>query len=230
MLADETPITRTDGGLAIKFNYKWDKSASIYVNSIKDGIGRELLKEKFISGVEYTELDSESTPAAREGYSGGMLSIPLSNLKRRIEVGEILTTDIQFITIDGAATYFSLGEVEEPKRDIQLRMSYTWDEGLGILTAAVENVDRVAIVSLGCNISYTYHNKDYSIVPAVEEIDFGGTSYFYFYPPIGIPFDIHAKAEDANAVKDDTDILNAEVSAKGYRLNKANDLAIGAIA
>lgn len=159
-----------------------------------------------------------------------MLSIPLSNLKRRIEVGEILTTDIQFITVDGASTYFSLGEVEEPKRDIQLRMSYTWDEGLGILTAAVENVDRVAIVSLGCNISYTYHNKDYSIVPAVEEIDFGGTSYFYFYPPIGIPFDIHAKAEDANAVKDDTDILNAEVSAKGYRLNKANDLAIGAIA
>lgn len=95
------------------------------MNSIKDSTGRELLKEKIISGIQYADLNSESLPAARSGYSGGMVSIPLSILKRRIEKGETLNADIQFTTVDGAATSFTLGEVQEPKRDIQLSMSYT---------------------------------------------------------------------------------------------------------
>lgn len=229
-IQDETPITKTDGGMVIKFNYIWDKTASINVNSIKDASGRELVKKPFTTRIEYATLDSGTLPEARTGYTGGKINIPLGNLKRRIEVAEVLSGDIEFKTVDGAITKMELGEVQEPHRDIELSMSYTWDEELGLLKVSVINVDEVEIIELGCNITYIYHNKVYALPPIAEEIDLEDTSFFWFYPPIGIPFDIHAKAEDEDNIKDDTDILNASVSARGYRMNKADSLTIGAVA
>lgn len=195
-----------------------------------DAQGRELLKKALNLPVEFADLDAQSIPASRTGYASGKIELPVGSLKRRVEQGENLTTDIQFVTIDGASTSFTLGQVQEPYRDIHLSMTYSFDSGLGIVKADVVNVDAVPIVSLGANVTYVYHGKVYSIPPVAEEINFLGTSSFYFYAPIGIPFDIHASAEDANALKDNTDILNAQVSASGWRLNKEDDVTYGAIA
>lgn len=45
-----------------------------------------------------------------------------------------------------------------------------------------------------------------------------------------MPFSVCAKAEDANDFKDDVELNDISVSASGYRLNKADDIAIGAVA
>jgi len=55
-----------------------------------------------------------------------------------------------------------------------------------MLRVAAANNEQNALYDIGCNVSYTYNDKVYSIAPFYKEIDLEGTSTFYFYPPIGI--------------------------------------------
>lgn len=83
-----------------------------------------MIKKPFSTAINYVELSASTVPIARQGYSGGKILIPIESLKRRIAEGEMLTYDIQLITLDGAITSFSLGAVVEPHREIALNMAY----------------------------------------------------------------------------------------------------------
>ena len=227
---DETYITASDGGLKVKFNYKWDRTASIVVNSIKDSQGRELLKKSFTTGVQVANLTNQTTPTPRTGYSAGMVVIPIGKLKRKINSSEVITTDIRFTTADGAPTVFSGGTVIEPTRNIGMNITYTWDEVKGVLIVSAEKTDSTALVNIGCNISYTYNGKAYAIGAFKEDIDLTDTSLFYFYPPIGIPVNINVKEEDASDFKDVETPITVTLNASGYRLNKKDNSNICGIA
>lgn len=221
-VVDETLITASDGGMKIKFNYIWDRKASIAVDSIKDASGRELLRKAYTAGLQVANLNANTTPTPRSGYSAGQITIGVERLKRKIVSGQALTIGIRFITEDGAATAFSSGTVIEPRRDIGVDVSYSWDQEIGLLTVEATNNDSVSLADIGCNVSYTYNNKLYSIPSFDVSKNLTGTSVFKFYPPIGIPININVKEEDANDFKDNEDLTDLTMSGFGYRLNKIN--------
>ena len=201
----------------------------MYVNSIVDEEGRELLKKPYTCAISRAKLTSSTIPAAREGYKGGIIQIELDKLKRKIDVGEYLTCDVRFTTGDGAKTKLVIHEVLEPTRDIPVTLSQSWNEARGLLTVTAVNTGSVAITSVGSNISYTYNGKKYSITPYKTDINLSGTSYFYYLPPIGIPLNIYLSEEDAQDFKDTESITNLTLNAKGYRLNNINKSSISAL-
>ena len=231
-VVDETIITASDGGMKIKFNYIWDRTANIQVNSIKDSAGRELLKKDFTSAVQSAYLTSQTSPTPRAGYQGGQVLIPMSRLKRRIVVGETLTLGVNFTTGDGAPTPLTSGTVIEPRRDIPMTINRTWDEERGLLTVTATNNDSVRLADVCCNVSYTYNGKSYSAaaVSVSKNLAAGGTSTFYFFPPIGIPLTLYIKEEDVLDYKDAETAQTFTVTAKGYRFNKTNSLSICGVA
>lgn len=221
-VANENPIIRTDGGVKIKFNYISDRYKSVQVDSVMDSAGRELLRKPFYATVEVAHLSANTTPTPRTGYQPGLVNIPLSALKRKVTAGESLSASkIYFRTDQDALTRFSLGNVLDPRRDIDMSITPTWNESLGILTVAVANNDEVALSSVGCSVSYTYNGKSYSISPYSSTINLasGGYSYFRFFPPIGLQLTIHVSEEDVDDYKD-WETATYTPTAKGYRLNK----------
>lgn len=229
-VVDSTLITASDGGLKIKYNYLWDRTASIAVNSIKDSEGRELLKKAYTTGIQLTTLNENTTPTPRQGYKAGVVNIDIDKLKRRVLKNEQLTLDIRFVTVDGAPTMFPSGTVIEPTRDINVNLSYTWDQVLGLLKVQAANNDSVALANIGCNVSYSYNGKAYSLAAFNVTKNLTGTSTFYYYPPIGIPVNIYVKEEDANDYKDNQSITGLTLNASGYRLNKVNSTSICGLA
>lgn len=231
-VVDETIISASDGGFKIKFNYIWDRAASINVNSIKDSAGRELLKKSFTAGVQAAYLTAETTPMPREGYQAGQVIVAMNRLKRRIRVGETLTFDIKFTTVDGAPTAFSSGTVIEPTRDIPMTVNRSWDEETGLLTITATNNGNFDLADVGANVSYTYNGKDYSAaaVTVNKNLGAGETSTFSFFPPIGIPLTLYVKEEDILDFKDSEEPDTFTVSAKGYRFNKIDSTEICGVA
>lgn len=231
-VVDETIITASDGGMKVKFNYIWDRTANIKVNSIKDADGRELLRKAFTAGVQAAYLTAETTPQPREGYQAGMIEIPMKKLKRRIGVNEALTLDIKFTTVDGAPTALSSGTVIEPRTDIPITINRTWDEETGLLTVTATNDSQITLANIGANISYTYNGKAYSAaaVSAEKHLEAGKTSTFCFYPPIGIPLTLNVKEENILDFKDSEEPITFTVAAKGYRLNKIDSTALCGVA
>ena len=82
------------------------------------------------------------------------------------------------------------------------------------------------IEALGMSCSYSYNGKAYSVPAIAKSVNLTGTSTFYFYPPIGLPLALIAKAEDQYNRKGSVSVTNYTVTAKGYRLNKVNDRSI----
>lgn len=228
-VVDERRITASDGGLKIKFNYIWDRKCSLEVNSIVDEDGRQLLKKAYTTGVERAKLNANTHPVPRTGYKGGMVNIDISKLKRKITVGQNLTLDVKFVTGDGASTSITSGVVIEPRRDIQVTVTHSWNQALGLLKIYAVNNDSVALSDIGCNVSYTYNSKRYSIAAFNQTKNLTGTSTFYFYPPIGIPLDVQIKEEDTNDYKDEQNIQGLIVTGYGYRLNKLNTTSISGV-
>ncbi len=231
-VVDETIITASDGGIKVKFNYIWDRTASVKVNSIKDSQGRELLRKAFTSGVDAAYLTSETTPTPRTGYQGGQVLIGMNRLKRKVEVGETLTLGVNFVTGDGAPTALASGTVIEPRRDISMAVNHTWDEDRGLLTVTATNNGSITLADVGCNVSYTYNGKSYgaAAVSVTKNLEVGGTSTFYFYPPIGIPLTLNVKEEDELDYKDSEPTQTFTLSAKGYRFNKIDSLTTCGVA
>ena len=225
-VVDETLITASDGGLKIKFNYKWDRNASIEVNSIIDSSGRELLRKPYTIGIQRTVLNSETTPQPRTGYTAGLVKIDIARLKRKVTKDEALTLKVSFVTVDGAKTGFASGTVIQPRRNINVSVNHTWNQQLGLLRVQAVNNDSVALTDIGCNVSYIYNGKSYSTAAFNVTKNLTGTSTFYFYPPIGIPVSIHVKEEDANDFKDNQNVTGLTLSGYGYRLNKVNSTSI----
>ena len=230
VVVDGTLITASDGGLKIKYNYMWDRTASIHVNSIKDSAGRQLLKKAYTTGIERTTLNDQTTPKPRTGYKAGVVNIGIDKLKRRILKGESLTLNVRFVTVDGASSPLPSGTVIEPTRDINISVNHTWDQELGLLKVQAVNNDTVALTNIGCNVSYTYNGKAYSLSAFSVTKNLTGTSKFYFYPPIGIPVNIYIKEEDANDYKDSQSITGLTLNGSGYRLNKINSTSICGLA
>ena len=163
-----------------------------------------------------------SIPPYQEGYTGGTFTIRLDKLKRKIKANEELTIDIKFVTEDGAKTAFaSPRTVVEPIRDIGMTVTRNYDEAVGMLRINCKNADVTALQSVGCNITYTYNGKVYSLAPFAQKLDLAknGTSYFYFYPPIGIPLTYQVKEEDIYDNKDVEPEQTLTIEGKGYRLN-----------
>ena len=227
---DETLVTASDGGLKLKFNYIWDRTQKIAINSIKDSSGRELLTKSFNGTLERAYLTNNTTPQPRTGYEPGLVKIPLSRLKRSVAASETLTTDIRFITGDGAETRFSVGTVTDPRRDIDVTTAYTWTEETGLLQVTATNNDSVTLANIGCNVSYTYNGKGYSLSPFSQSVDLTGTSTFNFLPPIGLTLGVTVKEEDAEDFKDVETISDILPTAKGYRLNKEDNPSVCGVA
>ena len=221
-VVDERLLTAADGGLKVKYNYAWDRPAEIQINSIQDSGGRELLKKAYTAALRRTALSNVSVPPYREGYKGGVFDIPLDKLKRKINADEGLTVDFRFVTVDGAQTQFVKERaVVEPRRDIGMTVTRNYDEAVGMLRINCKNADVTALHSIGCNITYTYNGKVYSLAPFAQKLDLtkNGTSYFYFYPPIGIPLTYQVKEEDIYDNKDVEPEQTLTIEGKGYRLN-----------
>lgn len=229
-VVDQKIITASDGGIKIKFNYIWYRQASIAVNSIKDSQGRELLRKPYTVGVQRTVLNQNTTPAARSGYFAGIVVVDIAKLKRKVSKNQALTLDVQFVTCDNAITPFTSGVVLEPTRNINVAVNHTWYQDRGLLKVQAVNNDSIALTDIGCNVSYTYNSKSYSISALNVTKNLTGTSTFYFYPPIGIPISIHVKEQDADDFKDKEDIAPFTVNASGYRLNKIDSTSICGIA
>lgn len=227
---DETLITAADGGLKIKFNYIWDRTQKIAVNSIKDSSGRELLNKAYTATLERAYLTENTTPQPRTGYQPGLVNVPIGRLKRSVAAGEQLITDIRFITGDGAETRFSTGAVIDPRRDIDVTTSYSWNEETGLLQVQATNNDSISLANIGCNVSYTYNGKPYSMAPFAKSINLTGTSTFDFLPPIGLDLDVTIKEEDAEDYKDVETIEGIHPTAKAYRFNKEDDPTTCAVA
>lgn len=222
-VVDETYVTSADGGLKVKFNYKWDRSGiKSWVRSVVDAQGRELLTGSYNGPIEAGNLTANTTPTPRDGYVGGMIKIPLSKLKRRIAANETLTTEIYFETADGAKTRIANGTTIEPRRDVPMQLTSTWHEDRGLLVVSATNTGSVPITGIGASATYTWHGKTYSIPPCNRSVSLAGTSYFHFLPPIGVPCTVRVSTEDAEDFKD-SDTITATGTAKGYRLNKADD-------
>lgn len=231
-VVDEFITTAADGGLKIKFNYIWERAASIVVNSIKDSGGRELVKKAYTAAIESAIYSSTTTPAARANYAGGKVTIPIKKLKRKVKNNEALTLDIKFVTEDGAPTPLASGTVTEQTRVIGMTITKSWEEERGLLTVMVTNNDESDLADLGCNISYTYNNKKYS-VPAFnieKNLASGATSTFYFYPPYNIPLTLQVKEEDIDDYKDVEESETFTCEAKGYRFNKVNSMDVCGVA
>ena len=227
IVADGTAIASADGGLKIKFNYQWERNASIIVSSVVDATGRELLNKEFTAGVQRVELGSGTVPASRQNYTGGMVAITIDKLKRKVEEGETLTFNVHFVSEDGASIpVIESGAVVQLRRAMSIGVTHTWDQVKGVLKVVAANEGSVALVDVGANVSYTYNSKEYSLAPVKEEIDLTGASTFYFYPPIDTAVAIHIKMQDADDYKGIYDGTQFVVSAKGYRLNKSDDVNI----
>ena len=196
------------------------------VMSVKDSDGRQLLKKSFTTKLQAVKLAANTIPAARSGYKGGQVTIPLSYLKRKIEDGENLTCTINAVTGDGASTKLVFSEIVDLTATIPLTMTRTWEENRGILTVRVTNVNAMDIESIGCSCSYTYNGKNYSVPAISKSIVLNGTSTFNFYPPIGLPLKLVAKAEDEYNRKGSTSQSNITLNASGYRLNAVSDRTI----
>lgn len=124
-LLDDTLITASDGGLRCKFNYVWDRSCTLQVDSIVDAEGRELLRKPYTVAVKKARLNNSTTPRPRTGYKPGQLDIPIERIKRKVAAGEVLTTKMYFVTGDGAKTLITHGAVIEPRRDIPVTVTYS---------------------------------------------------------------------------------------------------------
>ena len=220
-VVDEATITASDGGIKVKFNYKGDRAKRFLINSIIDADGRELLRKPYYSPLEVATLTENTTPTPRSGYSAGMLTIPLSRLKRAIQAAETLTTDIRLLTDLEVPTKLNVRTVIDPRRDVPVTLSTSWDEGCGILTVTATNDGTVALTSIGCGVSYVYNGKRYAIAPISKSVNLTGTSTFKFLPPIGLALTVTVKEEDAEDYKD-VETTTVTPTAKGYRLNKEN--------
>jgi hypothetical protein len=220
-VVDETTITASDGGIKVKFNYKGDRATRFQVNSIKDADGRELLRKPYYSPLEVAKLTENTTPKPRSGYSAGMLTIPLSRLKRAISATDTLTAEVKLLTDLEVPTMLWMRNVIDPRRDVPVTLGTSWDEGSGILTVTATNDGTVALANIGCGVSYTYNGKRYAIAPTSKSINLTGTSTFKFLPPIGIELTVTVKEEDAEDYKD-VETTKVTPTAKGYRLNKEN--------
>ena len=227
---DEKYITAADGGFKVKFNYKWDRGGTkSWVRSVKDAQGRELLKGSYNGTIEAGYLSQNTQPTPRQGYTGGMIKVPLSRLKRRINANEALTTEIYFETAEGAKTRLANGTVIDPHRDVPMVCNTTWHEDRGLLVVDATNDGTLPITDVGCSASYTYNGKTYTLSPMKKQVSLAGTSYFWFYPPIGLPLSIKVSEEDIEDYKD-TETLTYTAQAAGYRLNKDNDVNICGVA
>ena len=82
------------------------------------------------------------------------------------------------------------------------------------------------VESVDCSCSYTYNGKSYSVPAVAKTVHLQGTSYFYFYPPIGLPLKLVAKAEDEYNRNGSVTRTNYTVNASGYRLNHVKDRSI----
>lgn len=227
IIKDGCIIAAADGGIKIKFNYQWDRKASIVVSSIVDDDGRELLYKEFTAGVQRIVLDSTTLPAARTDYRGGMVVVPIDKIKRKVEANETLALTVNFVSEDGASIpILESGTVVQQTRVMSIGVTTNWDQVKGVLQVTAANSNAVPLVGIGCNVSYTYNNKEYSLSPIVEDINLASTSHFYFYPPIDTLISVHIKMEDEDDYKGVYDGNEFEVTSKGYRLNKADDLNI----
>lgn len=230
---DERVITKADGGFKIKFNYLWDRKASIDVRSIKDSEGRELLRKEYTTSVGSCKLTASTIPAARSGYKAGQVLVPVAKLKRKVTTGESLTLDIRFVTADNAVTkLYSPRTVEEPHRDIGMTINHSWNESLGMLTVNVTNSDSIALEDVGCNVTYRYQGKSYSLAAFQETKNLAksGTSVFRFFPPLNTELTLHVKEEDSQDFKDVEDNITLTCEGKGYRLNKVGSTSICGVA
>lgn len=230
---DETYYAGAQGGLICDFNYAWDRSYSIQVNSVRDAAGRELLTKSFKTTANTDGQRSAVTvPAIRDGYIPGTVEVPLSKLKREVAAGEDLTVDIRFVTEDKGATAFESHRVLDSEPAISpMTITPTWDEVTGVLTVLVAKGDPDDVIDqLGCSVSYTYRGKAYSIEPVASHIDLASASCgsFTFFPPLGTALTVKAKASTYRSVR--TDEAATSLSAPGYRLNSHADAGLCALA
>lgn len=229
-LLDLTAITAPDGGVKFKYNFTNEQSAGLVVTTLTDSSGRQLLESQYMPSVTKAYLTSQTVPAIRQNCFDGMFTIPIEKLKRKLDVNEQIKITFRVYTSDGTVDNTHSLVITQLHRNIDVSMSYQWNQDTAMLRVAAANNEQNALYDIGCNVSYTYNDKVYSIAPFYKEIDLEGTSTFYFYPPIGIQLTANLKAEDTNDFKGSSSIDSIMIQSAGYRLNKMSEKVVCAIA
>lgn len=110
---DETLVKPSASEIDIDFNYKWDRGRTLYVKSLKNASGTELLKSQVAVAPAVDSARGVLTDCPkRSGYIAGTYRLKVgTHLKSVPDAGTQVTIDAWLQTADGAQTKFDSPKV-----------------------------------------------------------------------------------------------------------------------